>query len=221
MQSLGLSVRSVSSWTPKPGGVHGTVTPSPHWCYLLLQSNVTIRWPDICACCMNSTKIHVELAADESKKHWNPLYVPLCTECEEHQQIPISRTRDHRADNLVVGLWLGALVLVLVAPATYTYALFLIVTVVGWAIRFGTGILEDWKLRAGSHSFMTATTAVDYAYDQEIRVLDSCTIWQAVVTFSISDGVVFGFGNKNYAADFQRLNSATKYVGKLPAIVRF
>src|SRR5207244_4419149 len=59
METLGLSSLTVAPWTPTPGGVHGTVVPSRHWTYLRVERDATVRWPDMCACCIGPAKVQI------------------------------------------------------------------------------------------------------------------------------------------------------------------
>ena len=101
------------------------------------------------------------------------------------------------------------------------FGLILVFAVVGWVVHFTRGIIEDWRLREGNHCFMSYSVCDDVVAKKIVKVMDSCVISQAVVTFAISGAVVFGFGNKKYAAEFKRSNSAARYGSALPPVVRF
>jgi hypothetical protein len=217
---LDLSRRSIPPWTPTPGGAHGKLVPSPHWVYLQVPSKTVIRWPDACACCLGPTSVYIDLAVGGSKKHWKARCVPLCAECGEHQEIPLTRYRSHSADN-VLFVSLGIILLVAFQVGASAFGLLLFSVVVGWFAHQVIGFLGALRLRAGRHCWTSFSTTDDVAGEKIIQVMDSCVIWQAVVTFEVRGGIVLGFGNKKYSVEFEHLNSATRYRSGLPALVEF
>lgn len=228
MTTLDLSDRPAQPWITTPGGAHGTLTPPRHWFYVQVAHDMQLRWPGECACCLGSANDSINLSLNESSMHPRVCKVPLCAACARHQQMPILRERNHVPNNLFIAIMVGILLLFLLSvggsaggASIVLFGLFILSVVAWWLVHFISGLWEGVKLRKGNHCLTIFSVVDDVEAENIVKVLERCTIWQAVVAVGIPGRVVLGFGNKKYATEFLHLNGATQYSGDLPSVAWF
>ncbi|HEX3682798.1 MAG TPA: hypothetical protein VHU83_09665 [Bryobacteraceae bacterium] len=146
-------------------------------------------------------------------------------ECEEHHEIPISRTGTNALEPVHLLLLCLSVAMMFLGVLTGKFLFFglliPLVVAIWWVTHLLAGTLHDWRRREGSHCIMSFTTRQEPVADHMLEVMDTSSISQAVIVFKIPREVVFGFGNEKYAAAFKQLNSAVPYTGDLPSAAWF
>jgi hypothetical protein len=140
--------------------------------------------------------------------------VPLCANCKQHWTDPIWRYRNRSPHHVAMVLSICSLVAGLVTSIYYppASATLIVFAVLLWYAKTLLTDFESSRMREGNHSINRFSTYSDVVAKRQVKIIDSCEISVAVCALRMPSGAVFGFGSKQYAAEFNRLDPGTEYL---------